>query len=115
MKKETAPLQVSPNANARMQEIYREAAGKSESKQAGGNEGAREGGREDGREPESEDWREAVRESARKAGSGPVRTTRLNADVDEALHTRLRIHCMEQGLRLKELIPALLAAYLEEG
>ena len=41
--------------------------------------------------------------------------TRLNVDIPDDLHLRLKMHCLKNGIKLRQLVPALLEAYLEEA
>jgi len=59
-------------------------------------------------------WTEDVKERA-KAGGNEGRKVRLNVDVDEAVHLRMKIWCITNGFKFNEMIPALIAAFLDEA
>lgn len=59
-----------------------------------------------------ETWWEGVKARA-KAGSSEGRRVRLNVDVDEDVHLRMKIWCVTNGYKFNEMVPALLAAFLE--
>ncbi len=59
-----------------------------------------------------EGWIEAVRERA-KARSGKEPLTRLNVDVPERVHKRLRLHCLLHETTIRDEVCAILEAYLD--
>ena len=74
----------------------------------------REGGKVSLRTPSNEAWWEGVKARA-KAGSSDGRRVRLNVDVDEDVHLRMKIWCVKNGYKFNEMVPALLAAFLDEA
>jgi hypothetical protein len=50
-----------------------------------------------------------------KVGSSDGRRVRLNVDVDEDVHLRMKIWCVTHGYKFNEMVPALLAAFLDEA
>jgi hypothetical protein len=66
------------------------------------------------RAPSNEAWWEGVKARA-KVGSSDGRRVRLNVDVDEDVHLRMKIWCVKNGYKFNEMVPALLAAFLDEA
>ena len=90
----------------------------------GGKEGAREGIREDRKEtsyqgrkeavkpPAEEGWKVDVKARA-KAGAKEQRKVRLNVDIPADIHLAMKMWCLREGYNLNELVPALVAAFME--
>ncbi len=57
-------------------------------------------------------WKEAVKVHA-KEGEKEDRKVRLNVDMPANLHLRLKMWCLREGYNLNELIPALVAEFME--
>lgn len=82
--------------------------------------GAQQYGQEDRQEtsgvaaqlPAQEDWKAAVKAAA-KQPAGEGRRARLNVDVPADIHLRVKLWCLKEGYQLNELVPALLAAFIE--
>jgi len=73
---------------------------------------AEEGTGARGKEGAKEGWLDDVLVRAKgEAERGTL--TRLNVDIDEELHYRLKEHCLRNRVTLRKLVPVLLAAYLE--
>ena len=64
-------------------------------------------------EATQEAWWEDVKTRA-KAGGQDGRKVRLNVDVDEGVHLRMKLWCIKNGYKFNEMIPALMAAFLDE-
>jgi len=57
-------------------------------------------------------WKEAVKVRAKERGKED-RKVRLNVDIPANLHLRLKMWCLREGYNLNELIPALVAEFME--
>jgi hypothetical protein len=64
------------------------------------------------REALQQAWSEDVKARAKK-GSPEGRRVRLNVDVDESVHLRMKLWCIKNGYKFNEMIPALMTAFLE--
>jgi len=63
-------------------------------------------------ESSEEGWGEDVKARA-KAGSREERKVRLNVDIPASIHLTMKMWCLREGYNLNEVIPALVAAFLE--
>jgi hypothetical protein len=75
---------------------------------------SRGGRKEPARASSNKPWWEGVKTRA-KTGSSERRRVRLNVDVDEDVHLRMKIWCVKNGYKFNEMVPALLAAFLDEA
>jgi hypothetical protein len=62
--------------------------------------------------PSLEDWKENVKARA-KAGGREERKVRLNVDIPADIHLQMKMWCLKEGYNLNEVIPALVALFLE--
>ena len=72
-----------------------------------------QGRKEGAQAPVKEGWKEGVKARA-KAGTKGEMKVRLNVDIPANTHLMMKIWCLQEGYNLNELVPALVAAFLEE-
>lgn len=118
----TAPANAAEELKRIMQEEANEATKPPslEDGKAGSNEGsfppsletAQEDRKETSYQGNREGWKEAVKARA-KAGDKESRKVRLNVDIPADIHLQMKLWCLKEGYNLNEVIPALVAQFLE--
>jgi hypothetical protein len=118
MKKDPQPLVVTPNASARMRQLYKQNAAQTE-EQSGDTQISKEVSKysnDDAVKESGDNVMNRVREQVIERESKPA-TIRLSVDVSERMHERIKIYCATKRIpTTRALVIALLEAFLtEEG
>ena len=75
-------------------------------------EATQEDRKETSYEGRKEGWKERVKTRA-KEGDKEVRKVRLNVEMPADIHLQMKMWCLREGYNLNEVVPALVAIFLE--